>query len=132
MRDRKNKGKINFKAIKEQSKKILKKVVFLILNPRFLLCFGIAWLITNGWAYALIGLGTIFKIGWMIAVASAYLALLWVPFTPEKIITVMLAIVFLKFLFPNDEKTLGQLRALREKIKTKKKEYKEKKEKGSE
>lgn len=131
MKDRKNKG-INFKAIKEQSKNIIKKVVFLILNPRFLLCFGIAWLITNGWAYVLIGLGTLLKIGWMIAVASAYLALLWVPFTPEKIITVMLSIVFLKFLFPNDEKTLGQLRALREKIKEKKKEHKEKKEKGSE
>ena len=31
-------------------KKIIKTVVQFILNPHFLICFGIAWLITNGWS----------------------------------------------------------------------------------
>ena len=56
-----------------------------LLNPRFLLCFGIGWIITNGWAYFLFGLGSFTDVGWMKAVAGAYLAMLWFPFTPEKI-----------------------------------------------
>ena len=33
------------------------------------------------------GLGMFFDIGWMKAVSGAYMAALWLPFTPEKIIT---------------------------------------------
>ena len=96
------------------------------MNPRFLLCFGIGWMITNGWAYIMLGLGTWLCIPWMMAVGGGYLALLWIPFTPEKIITVTIALVLMKLLFPNDEKTLGLLRELYEKAKGKKDELKEK------
>ena len=88
----------------------IKKVVWFVLNPRLLVCVGIAWLITNGWSYILLGLGTWLEIGWMIAVAGAYLAFLWVPFSPEKIATFAIALALLRFLFPNDTKTLAVLR----------------------
>ncbi len=100
-------------------KEKLKKAVEFILNPRLLLCFGIAWLITNGWSYILFFVGTALEIPWMIAVASAYLAFLWVPFTPEKLVTLAIAIFLLKLIFPNDEKTLGILKDLHAKLKEK-------------
>ena len=84
-----------------------------ILNPRFLLCFGLGWFATNGWAYLLLALGGAFGIRWMIAVASAYMAFLWFPFTPEKLVTIFFAIALLRWLFPRDRKTLTRLKLLR-------------------
>ena len=98
-------------------KEKLKNIVQFLLNPRLLLCVGIAWLITNGWSYLMFGFGTYFQIGWMIAVSGAYLAFLWLPISPEKIVTFAIAIVLLRFLFPNDTKTLGVLRELHQKAK---------------
>lgn len=94
---------------KDNLKKWIKTTVGFILNPRLLLCFGIAWMITNGWAYVLLGLGIFFDSVWMQAVGGAYLGLLWIPMTPEKIITVAISIFLLRVLFPKDEKTLGVL-----------------------
>ena len=93
-----------------------KKVVQFLLNPRLLFCLGIAWLITNGWSYIMLGIGTYWEIGWMIAVSTAYLAFLWLPVSPEKIATVLIAMALLRFLFPNDRKTLGVLRDLHKKL----------------
>ena len=45
------------------------------------------------------------------------MAFLWFPFTPEKLITMVIAIALLRFLFPNDQKTLAILRKLHEKAK---------------
>lgn len=87
----------------------LKTIVQFILNPRLLFCFGVAWIITNGWSYIVFALGTLLGIEWMVIVSSAYLTFLWIPFTPEKIVTVIIAIGLLRFLFPNDKKTLGVL-----------------------
>ncbi len=63
----------------------LKKVIQFIVNPRLLLCIAIAWLITNGWSYILLGIGTYLHIGWMTTVAGAYIAFLWLPISPEMI-----------------------------------------------
>lgn len=109
-------------------KKKLKKVFQFIANPRLLLCFGLAWIITNGWSYILLAVGTLLGIGWMIAVASAYLAFLWFPFSPEKIVTVAITIVLLRWLFPNDQKTLGIMKESYAKLKASLKRRKEKKE----
>ena len=98
-------------------KQKIKTIVQFILNPRFLLCFGIAWLITNGWSYIVFAFGTWLGISWMIAVSSAYMALLWFPFTPEKLITVVIAMALLRWLFPNDQKTLGILKDMYAKTK---------------
>jgi len=105
----------------------VKKWVWVFINPRFLLCFGLGWLITNGWSYIMFTIGTLYKIGWMIAVSSAYLAFLWLPISPEKLVTVAIAIFLLKRLFPKDEKTLGVLRELHAKARQKLTEHKKKK-----
>ena len=102
---------------KEKIKHYLKKAILFLTNPRLLLCLAIGWMITNGWSYLLFGIGTYFQIGWMIAVSGAYLAFLWLPISPEKIATFAIAIVLLRFLFPNDTKTLGVLRELYHKAK---------------
>lgn len=112
---------------REKLKKTIVKIAQFLFNPRFLLCFGIAWLITNGWSYILFGIGTCLQIGWMIAVSTAYLTFLWIPISPEKIVTVGIAMVLLRFLFPNDKKTLGILRALYAKAKGKRKNKRAKK-----
>ena len=91
----------------------IKKFLQFLLNPRFLLCFGLGWMITNGWSYILLGIGSFYGIGWMTAVAGAYLAMLWFPFSPEKIVTVAIAIALLKWLFPHDKKTLAVLHNMR-------------------
>ena len=90
-------------------KEKIKKIILFIANPRLLLCFGIAWMITNGWSYIMFAFGVMFEISWMTAVAGAYLAALWAPFTPEKILTIIISIWLLKILFPKDTKTLAVL-----------------------
>jgi len=98
-------------------KRFFIKSLQFLLNPRFLLCFGIGWIITNGWSYIMLGFGIFLEIGWMVAVASAYLAFLWLPISPEKILTFAIAIGLMKLLFPKDEKTLGMLKKGYEKAK---------------
>ena len=95
----------------------LKSFAVLILNPRFILCFGIAWIITNGWSYAAAAIGAYFEITWLTAISGSYIAFLWLPVTPEKLITLTISLLLLRKLFPNDTKTLGQLRALYSKAK---------------
>ena len=75
-----------------------------------LLCLAIAWMITNGWSYVLFGLGMLMKIHWMRVVGGAYMSFLWLPFTPEKVVTVLLAIALMRLLYPRDRRTLGVLR----------------------
>lgn len=98
--------------MREKIKQLLKKAVYFILNPRLLLCFGIAWMITNGWSYVMLAVGTWLGIPWMIAVSSAYLTILWLP-SPEKILTCAIAILLLRLIFPKDKHTLGVLQDMR-------------------
>lgn len=87
----------------------LKKWLMVILNPRLLLCLFIAWMMTNGWSYVFTVLGTLLDIPWMVVTGGAYMSLLWVPFTPEKILTVIIALFLMRLIFPNDKKTIGVL-----------------------
>ena len=96
----------------------LKKTWQFIANPRLILCFLIGWIITNGWSYIMFGLGTYYGVEWMIAVSGAYLAFLWLPVSPEKIVTCAIAIALLRWLFPGDTKTLAVLRGWYEKAKS--------------
>ena len=116
---------------RQKIKNFGKKAVRLLLNPRFVMCFGIAWFLTNGWSYVALGMGTFFGIPWLTAIATGYLALLWIPFTPEKLITAAIAIALLRWLFPQDQKTLAVLRRWYEKAKNavrrKREEHREKK-----
>lgn len=81
----------------------------ILFNPRLLLCLFIAWMITNGWSYIFFGLGTFLKIGWMQWIGGAYMSLLWLPFTPEKLVTLLIALFLLKKLFPQDAQNLREL-----------------------
>ena len=110
-------------------KEKLKKVLQFLLNPRLLLCVGIAWLITNGWSYILLAVGTWLESGWMVGIATAYLAFLWLPVSPEKIVTFAIAIALLRWLFPDDQKTLGILKDGYAKVKAAFRSRKQKKEK---
>lgn len=99
-------------------KEKIKKVCQFLLNPRLVICVVIAWMITNGWSYVFFALGTLFDINWMTVAGGAYMAFLWVPFTPEKIMTFTIAIALLRWLFPNDQKTLAVLKRWYEKAKS--------------
>ena len=90
----------------------LKKIIRFITNPKLLLCLVLAWLITNGWAYITLAISTYFKIKWLMALSSGYLTFLWVPISPEKIVTVCIAMLLLRLLFPNDEKTLAVIKEM--------------------
>ena len=80
-----------------------------LFNPRLTLCFFVAWMITNGWGYLALMLGILLRARWLQILGGAYLSLLWLPFTPEKMLTAVITIFLLRRLFPRDEKTLGVL-----------------------
>ena len=105
--------------MKSKIQSFLKKALLFITNPKLLLSFGIAWLITNGWAYILFIIGTIVGNGWLVGISTGYLSLLWLPCTPEKLLTIPLAIIILKLLFPKDKNTLALLEAAFNKLKEK-------------
>lgn len=84
----------------------------LLVNPKMLITFGIAWMITNGWSYLFVLFGGIFQIKWMLTVGLSYQAFLWLPITPEKIITVAISLPLARFIFPNDKKLQEGLKSL--------------------
>ena len=61
-----------------------------------LLSFALAWIITNGWAYVALLLGSCLKIAWLKNLAAVYLALIWLPGTPEKALTIFLGYAFMQ------------------------------------
>ena len=102
---------------KTKIKNTIKAIYEFILNPRLLLCFGLAWLITNGWAYIAVAFGAMYDISILATIGATYLAFLWLPITPEKIITVIISIQLLKKIYPEDQKTLAKLYELKRKAK---------------
>ncbi len=110
------------------NKEKLKKWLMFFCNPRLLFCFGLAWLVTNGWSYIMLGFGTYLDISWMIAVSGAYLTFIWLPISPEKIVTIAITMALLRVLFPHDEKTLAVLKGFHAKLKMKKKSHVSKRE----
>lgn len=107
-------------------KKYTKRILQFLLNPRLLLCLAVGWMITNGWSYVVFALGTYFGNEWMLAISGGYLTFLWLPISPEKLLTVVIAIALLRWWFPRDEKTLGVLVEMKEKIKSAVKKRKKK------
>lgn len=91
----------------ERIRSVVKRVLEFFLNPRLLLCFGLAWFITNGWSYAFAFVGAALDITWMYVIGFSYMTFLWFPFTPEKVVTLLITIFLLKRLFPGDQKTLA-------------------------
>lgn len=75
---------------------------------RFTVSFGVAWMITNGWAY-LISFAPLGLPDSLVWVARGYIGFLYIPWTPEKLITVPISIWLHIKLFKNDSKTRVQL-----------------------
>jgi len=98
-------------------KEKIKKILQFFTNPRLLLCVGIAWLITNGWSYVVLWIGSTLDVPWMTIVGGAYVTFLWLPISPEKVVTFAIALGLLRWLFPNDQKTLAVLKGFYEKAK---------------
>lgn len=80
-----------------------------LTNPHLLISIGIAWFITNGWAYCAAGIGWYLGIDPLMKVGAVWLGILWAPGTPEKLFTFAIAIGILKLLFPNDTRTLAMV-----------------------
>ena len=76
---------------------IYKEEIKPYLRPTMFISFGIAWMITNGWSYLLIAIGH----GWLRVIAITYAGILWFPLTPEKLITIPLALWLQKIIFVN-------------------------------
>ena len=85
------------------AKKALIEIIDFITDWRTFVSFMIAWMFTNGWAYAFMIIGPRFNIRWMSIVGYAYMAFLWAPFTPEKVVTIPLAIYLKGKLFPKNK-----------------------------
>ena len=104
----------------------LKAFLKLLVNWHFFLCIFVAYFITNLWAYLFLGIGFLFHIPVLKTIALAYIGFLWLPFTPEKVVTVFLAFVFLRWWFPNDTKAMKQLKDLKLKEEDSKHKFDEK------
>lgn len=63
-------------------------------------------MITNGWSYALLIVGMSLEIAWMSSIALAYITFIWLPITPEKIITVSIALFLVRVLFKEHNEEL--------------------------
>ena len=60
----------------------------------------IAWMITNGWAYVFVITGNT----WMVWLGSAWISILWFPFTIEKIFTIAIAGALYRVVYKEDFK----------------------------
>lgn len=100
---------MKFRFTKAELKAKLRPWVRALTNPHLLLSLGIAWFITNGWSYCAIGLGAFLEIGWLRNAGTVWAGLLWLPGTPEKLVTFPIAIFILRRLFPDDTRTLAMI-----------------------
>ena len=81
-----------------------------LTNPHLLISLGIAWFLTNGWAYCAAGIGWYLDIPLLLKIGSVWLGILWMPGTPEKLFTFAVAMGILRLLFPDDTRTLAMIR----------------------
>lgn len=109
--------------MKKKIAKALNNAKNFILNPHLVICFLIAWIITNGWAYVALGVGTYYEYKWLAAIAATYLAILWSPLCAEGILTFLIAIFLMQKLFPNDERTLKFIKVYYRRYKSKLKKH---------
>ena len=77
-------------------------------NLKFAISFGLAWVITNGIWYVFAFVPMRLP-DWLVWFSRSYIAFLYIPTTPEKLITIPMAIFFQTQLFKGDEKTKAQL-----------------------
>ena len=89
-------------------KKIWNKIIIYLkpfLDWKFLVSYLIPFSLINGWAWVGTFLLPIIGSNWFTIAASTWLAILWMPWTPEKLVTIPMAIWIHHLLFKNDKKT---------------------------
>ena len=87
----------------------IKTYISPFLNWRILIIYVPIWFIMSGWTYLFIYLGTKYKIGWMLAAGTFWATVLWLPFTPEKLITVPLTLYLYVKLFGSGNEKLERM-----------------------
>ena len=76
-------------------KRLLTKIKTYIspfLNWRILVIYVPIWFLMSGWTYLFIFLGTKHHISWMLAAGTFWATILWLPITPEKLLTIPLTL----------------------------------------
>ena len=66
-------------------------------------------MITNGWAWIGVFLFPYYPDNWFTITSVSWMAFLWAPFTPEKLVTVPMAIWIHTKIFKKDPKTRAML-----------------------
>ena len=85
--------------------KKIKTYISPFLNWRILVIYVPIWFIMSGWTYLFIYLGTRHHVGWMLAAGTFWATVLWLPFTPEKLITIPLTLfIYVKWVGHSDGK----------------------------
>ena len=83
----------------------IKTYIAPFLNWRILIIYLPIWFIMSGWTYLFIYLGTRHHISWMLAAGTFWATLLWLPITPEKLITIPLTLfIYVKWAGHSDGK----------------------------
>ena len=83
----------------------IKTYISPFLNWRILIIYLPIWFIMSWWTYLFIFLGTKYKIGWMLASGTFWATILWLPITPEKLITIPLTLlIYMKWRGHSDPK----------------------------
>ena len=78
---------------------LLSKAITIIkpfLSWRILVCYLPFWFIFTGWTYVALAIGN----AWWKTASGVWLAWMWMPWCPEKLITIPLTIWLHKKLFP--------------------------------
>ena len=83
--------------------KKIKTYIAPFLNWRILIIYLPIWFLMSGWTYLFIYLGAKHGVGWMLAAGTFWATVLWLPFTPEKLITIPLTLYLYVKLFGHKE-----------------------------
>ena len=87
----------------------IKTYISPFLNWRILVIYLPIWFLMSGWTYLFIYLGTRHHVGWMLAAGTFWATILWLPFTPEKLITVPLTLYLYVKLFGSGNDKLERM-----------------------
>ena len=81
----------------------IKTYISPFLNWRILIIYIPIWFLMSGWTYLFICLGTRFHISWMLAAGTFWATLLWLPITPEKLLTIPLTLwIYIRWINKED------------------------------
>ena len=85
--------------------KKIKTYIAPFLNWRILVIYVPIWFLMSGWTYLFIYFGTRHHVGWMLAAGTFWATILWLPITPEKLITIPLTLyLYIRWRGHSDER----------------------------